>query len=346
MTTVDFFDIEYRNSFRKLFTALMVPYKPGTFDIDEEAYRRLLRYFLQPKFVDAEGGLIVNPEAGEVFYLTFEEKRRLLEIAMEEAGGKMMIIAGACDLTTENTVKDAVAAKDLGADGVFFMPPMGSGDITRGLNLHAHPEIWTDVMDALVDASGLPLIVHPTAGSISAYGSGIPEGPALAICKRVPAIVGWKMTYSYLGWYKVAKALRTLELPVAVLAALGSVWHTALLNEHFDGSVNGSLCYAMEPMVDHVLAWRENNLDKAKTIWKSGLEEFHDYVYGDPARMHIKYKIGTWLRGLVPEPFMRPPQPRPMREEIAVMKSCIERLGLSLIHEDEINRVLNNKLVL
>jgi len=35
------------------------------------------------------GGLCINPEAGEIFYLTRQEKRRVLEIAMEEAHGKV-----------------------------------------------------------------------------------------------------------------------------------------------------------------------------------------------------------------------------------------------------------------
>ena len=65
----------------RIYTAVVVPYKRGTFDIDYEAYRKLLRYFLQPKFVDAGGGIIVNPEAGEIFYMTYEEKKKIVEIA-------------------------------------------------------------------------------------------------------------------------------------------------------------------------------------------------------------------------------------------------------------------------
>jgi len=48
----------------RIYSAGVVPYKRGTYQIDYDAYRRLLRYFLQPKFVDAGGGIIVNPEAG------------------------------------------------------------------------------------------------------------------------------------------------------------------------------------------------------------------------------------------------------------------------------------------
>jgi len=63
--------------------------------VDEQAYRRFIRYFLKnEKFVRMGGGLCINPEAGEIFYLTRQEKRRVLEIAMEEAHGKVPILAG------------------------------------------------------------------------------------------------------------------------------------------------------------------------------------------------------------------------------------------------------------
>ena len=67
------------NKWDRIYTAVVVPYKSGTFEVDYDAYRKLIRYFLQPKFVDAGGGIIVNPEAGEIFYLSLrgkEENRR------------------------------------------------------------------------------------------------------------------------------------------------------------------------------------------------------------------------------------------------------------------------------
>ena len=73
--------------------------------IDELAYRQFLQHSLKnEKFVRMGGGLCINPEAGEIFYLTRAEKRRALEIAMEEINGKIPVIAGTWALTTEETV--------------------------------------------------------------------------------------------------------------------------------------------------------------------------------------------------------------------------------------------------
>jgi len=62
------------NNFDRLFITPVLPYKEGTFDIDESALRRFLRYFLDSKFVDAGGAIIINPVAGESFFLTRQEK--------------------------------------------------------------------------------------------------------------------------------------------------------------------------------------------------------------------------------------------------------------------------------
>ena len=75
----------YGRQFDRLYVALMLPFKEN-YQVDEDALRTFLRYFMQPKFRDNVNGagIIINAEAGEIFYLTREEKRRNVEITMEE----------------------------------------------------------------------------------------------------------------------------------------------------------------------------------------------------------------------------------------------------------------------
>ncbi|MDB5650636.1 MAG: hypothetical protein JWL62_2156 [Hyphomicrobiales bacterium] len=98
--------------------------------IDEQGYRRFIRHFVDDKDFVKEGGLCVNPEAAEIFYLTRAEKRRVLEISMEEAYGKLPIIAGTWAITTTETVETAKDCKALGVDGIFVTPPGGAQDVT------------------------------------------------------------------------------------------------------------------------------------------------------------------------------------------------------------------------
>ena len=323
-----------------LYAAVVVPYRKKSFDVDYDAYRKMIRYFLQPKFVDAGGGLIVNPEAGEVFYLDGEEKKEIIKVAMKEVGGKVPVFTGASHVTTDGTVKECLAAKELGVDGIFFIPPMGSGDITYAWNSDLYPEVWIDMMKAITDATDLPMIVHPTATVNPRYGVGLPVGATMKILEEIPHIIGWKMTYNYTGWKTVAEAIRSLDHHVGILGAPSDLWHWALLNEYFDGAVNGAFCYAMETKIDHVLAWRRNDLARARKIWNGGLMAIQDYVFGDYARLHIRYKVGAWLRGLVPHPFMRPPQPKPLISECREMTRLLRNLGLDVIPDGEIERIV------
>jgi len=74
---------------------------------------------------------------------------------------------------------------------------------------------------------------------------------------------------------------------------------------------------------------------------QSGLADLHEYVYSDYSRLHVRYKLTTWLRGLIPSPFMRPPMPKPREEEITQLRSLVEEARLSPIPDSEIHPVIN-----
>lgn len=327
--------------FDRLFVTPVLPYRPGTLDIDEEALRRLLRYFLQPKFVEAGGAIIINPVAGEVFFLSRAEKKRVVEIAVEECGGRVPVVAGAIDWTTEATVEDAVNAKRAGADGIFIMPPSGPTDITIGWDAGRHPEIWLDMIAEIDRAVNLPMVAHPTAPPSGDCAGGFPAESALQACRSFPNILGWKMTYRYEDFLKVARALRSLDRHVAILGASAGFFHEYLANDLLDGTASGGWNYAMELMVDHIEAWRRNDIARAKGLWPP-LKRLHAYVHQDKAHHHLRYKVGAWLRGLIPSPFMRPPMPRPEREEVLKLKELLQAAGFDVIGDREIEETLEN----
>jgi len=259
---------------------------------------------------------------------------------VEECGGKVFIFAGVVDLRTEGAVKVAVDAKNAGADGLFLIPPMGSMDVTVSWDADKYPEVWVDMAKAAVEAVDLPAIVHPTAPASAAFGIGLPLGATLQMCREIPNIIGWKMVYSYEGSRKVARALRALDRHVAILGAPAFLFHENLATGYFDGTVSGSFCYAMEPMIDHINAWRRGDIGEACRIWNSGLADLHDYMYSELSRLHVRYKAACWLRGLIPLPFMRAPMPKPKKEEILTPRELLAKLGLSVIPEGDVNRII------
>lgn len=314
---------------RRYYTATVLPFDESG-NIDERAYRELLRYFLQERFRGV-GGIIANPEAGEIYYLTREEKRRVAEIAVEEAGGKMPVFGGVFDLTTAGCVECAKDAKAAGVDGLFLLPPAGCIDLVTMWNAEKYPEYWLDQIRAIDAAVNLPIVTHPVGGSPTAqWGLGVPGETARLICREVRNVIGWKMIYNYDGQRKMWKILRSLERPVAILAAGGGLFHEFLAHDVLDGTASGSWNYALEPMLDHIDAWRANDVAEARRIWvQGGLRDLHEYIYSDYSRLHVRYKIAAWLRGLIPSCRTRPPMPAAKPEEIATLKRLLDGAGLA-----------------
>ncbi len=314
-----------RDIAHRYFTAAVLPFDDAG-KIDQAPYRRLIRYFLQDRFREV-GGIIANPEAGEIYYLTREEKKRVVELAVEEAGGKMPVIAGVFDLTTEGCVECARDAKAAGADGLFLLPPAGCIDLVGMWNAEKYPEYWLDQIRAIDAVANLPIIAHPVAGSPTPqWGLGVPAETAKLICNSIPNVIGWKMIYNYEGQRKMWKALRGLARPVSILAAGGGLFPEFLAHDMLDGTASGSWNYALEPMLDHIDAWRACDVVKARRIWaEGGLRDLHEYIYSDYSRLHLRYKIAAWLRGLIPNAKTRPPMPVAKTEEIETLRGLLER---------------------
>lgn len=320
---------------RRLYVAMVNPYQPGTYELDEEVLRSLTRLFIE-KGADAGMGLVANPEAGEIFYMTREEKQRSLSIVLEEARGRVPVLAGVMDVTTRGTIEVARDARKLGADGIFLMPPIGAIDITTSWNPAKYPEVWLDQIKEIDAVCNMPIFTHPVGAPSIAYGIGLPEEATRLICQTVPNVVGWKMTYNWDGWKRVGRALHDLNPPVAVLGAPAHYFHEAMASGLMDGTITGSFNYALEPMLEHIAAWRRGDLAEARRIWSAGLSALQEWMYSDYSRLHIRYKLATWLRGLIPHPFMRPPMPTPSATEAAECLELLKRARLSVIDDARI----------
>lgn len=318
----------------RFYNTLVTPYLPGdTATIDEASLRKLASIYCQPESEDIGMGLIANPEAGEVFYLSRSEARRSVEVVVEEAAGRVPVFAGATHPTTEGTVARAVDAIEAGATGIFLMPPMGAMDVTFELDTVRHPEVWIDMIGAILAGTGpVPIIVHPLSGKWDPmFGAGIPTQVVLKMCQDIPEIIGWKMAYPYAAVRSMALALRGLDRHVAILPANGSYFHEYLLNGIVDGASTGCFNYSLEPMLAHIRAWRRGDLAEAQRIWRSGLYELQRYIFSDSSRLHVRFKIATWLRGHIPSPMMRAPMPPPIDAEITEIHRLLSALDLPVI---------------
>jgi 4-hydroxy-tetrahydrodipicolinate synthase len=73
---------------------------------------------------------------GEFAYLTEPERRRIHEIVGKQVRGKAGFIAQASAISTRDTIENAKAAQDLGADALMVLPPYFEGPTMDGVMWH------------------------------------------------------------------------------------------------------------------------------------------------------------------------------------------------------------------
>jgi 4-hydroxy-tetrahydrodipicolinate synthase len=331
----------HHQPFGRMFMTPLVPYLDSDAStIDEDGYRRFLRVFLTDANLEAGLAVIANPEAGEIFYLSRDEKRRIVELTLEEVAGRAPVLAGALDVTTAGTVEVARDAAELGVDGLFVFPAIGAQDVAVAWDADNYPEVMADMFGAIAREVDLPMVVHPVATPSIRYGIGLSASATRYVCEHVPNVVGWKMTYNYNGYREIARVLRSLDRRVEILAALAKFFHENLASRQFDGTSSGAWNYAPEPMMDHILAWRAGDVARATEIWDGGLAQLHEYVFSEMSRLHVRYKAAAWLRGFIDNPLMRPPMPKPRPSEIETLYELLRRLDLSTIGRPQVDRFI------
>ena len=141
------------------------------------------------------------------------------------------------------------------------------------------------------------------------------------------------MTYMYDGFRIIAKGLRALDRPVAVMGALASRFHE-YAPPAYSTARSGFWNFAKEPMLDHLDAWEPNRPRQSPHDLGRWPVELHEYI-ADMGRLHIRYKTATWLCGLIPHPFMRAPMPKPLQQEIDTIYQLLKNVKLDVIEMKE-----------
>ena len=108
-------------------------------NISPEGVRSLTRYFIEK----GVKGVYVNGSSGECIYQSVEDRKVVLENVMEEAKGKLTVIAHIACNNTKDSVELAKHAESLGVDAIAAIPP-----IYFRLPEYAIAEYWNDMSAA------------------------------------------------------------------------------------------------------------------------------------------------------------------------------------------------------
>lgn len=130
-------------------TALVTPFEDGK--LDEKAYRRLVNWQIEQGI----HGLVPCGTTGESPTLNHEEHHRVTELCVEEARGRVPVIAGCGSNSTYEAVSLLMHAKAAGADAALVVTPYYNKPGQEGMFQH---------FKALSDAVDLPLVIYNIPG--------------------------------------------------------------------------------------------------------------------------------------------------------------------------------------
>jgi 4-hydroxy-tetrahydrodipicolinate synthase len=138
-----------RERIRGSIPALITPFRNGK--LDEAALRKLVSW----QIAEGSHGLVPCGTTGESPTLSREEHRRVVELCVEEANGRVPVIAGAGSNSTEEALELTKQAKAVGADAVLSVTGYYNKPTQEGLYRH---------YATIAEAVDIPILVYNIPG--------------------------------------------------------------------------------------------------------------------------------------------------------------------------------------
>ena len=197
-------------------TALATPFNEDR-SIDEGALRRLVEF----QIADGIDFLVPCGTTGESVTLSDEELCRVVEIVLDQARGRVPVIAGAGGNNTAHVLHLAREYERLGADGLLSVSPYYNKPTQEGLYQHYR---------AIAEATRLPIILYNVPPRTS--GNILPD--TVVRLAEIPNIIGVKEASGDLTQvaeiatrvpadFKVLSGDDTLTLPIIAVGGAGVI---------------------------------------------------------------------------------------------------------------------------
>ena len=297
--------------------AVLLPFD-NDLAIDEASFRKHLRDVAS---VEGLSAITVNAHSTEVGSCSFEEQRRVLDIAQDEIGAKLPLINGIWADGSLEAARLARMATQGGASALLVFPP-------APFTLGQSPHMALAHFKRIADATDLPLIVfqYPLA-----TGQGYPKDTLLKLCEEVPtvrAIKDWIGNVPHHEWH--LRTLQNLPRRVNVLTT-HSAWLFSSLVLGCNGLLSGSGSVIADLQARLFRAVQGNDLAEAKRL-NDRIEPLMRVFYADPfVDMHNRMKEALVLLGKLPRAVVRPPL-------VKIERSEVMRIRLGLIEADLLDK--------
>jgi 4-hydroxy-tetrahydrodipicolinate synthase len=131
--------------FKGSLPALVTPFKDGK--VDEKAFRAHVDWVI----TEGSHGIVPVGTTGESPTLTHDEHKRVVEWAIEEARGRVPVMAGAGSNNTAEAIDFSRHAEKAGAQGLLHVTPYYNKPSQEGLYRH---------FKAIAEATSLPIFIY------------------------------------------------------------------------------------------------------------------------------------------------------------------------------------------
>lgn len=286
------------------------------FRIDEAATRRHLRDVCATEGISA---VTVNAHASEVHACSFDEQRRVLDLAVEEVGSRLPIVNGVYADGSLEAARIARMAEDGGASALLVLPPHTIGMFGG----NRRPEMALAHFRTIAEATDLPIVVFQYPGDY-AY----PMDTLLAMIEAVPTIRAIKDWSPPAVHERHVRTLQALPRPVHVLTT-NSAWLMASLTMGCAGLLSGSGSVIADLQAALFRAVRDGDLARARRI-SDRIYPTAACFYAEPfGDMHNRMKEALVILGRLPRAVVRPPLVKPSAAEIARIARALEEAGIA-----------------
>jgi 4-hydroxy-tetrahydrodipicolinate synthase len=292
--------------------------------IDEEGLRS---YVGDLCAVDGLKGLVCNGHTGEIMSLRPRERAEVTRIFAEEvkkSGRPLQVVSGVSAEGSLETIDDALAAKEAGADAILLMPPH------NWLRFGRASQTAIGFFGDVAEGADIDIIVHQYPAWTKA---GYTLAEMLEMIK-IPQVVCIKMgTRDMARWLWDYEQLKAARPELSIITCHDEYLLPTLL-EAGDGALIGFAGFAPELMVKLVHACLDGDLKAAKEAQKTVAPLARlIYNFGEPGcGAHQRMKVAKWLLGEFSSPVFRRPL-RPLSEQqIDGIRKGLHAIGLKTVN--------------
>ncbi|MDK1025992.1 MAG: 4-hydroxy-tetrahydrodipicolinate synthase [Actinomycetota bacterium] len=252
--------------FGRVATAIITPFTSEG-PIDYAAFWRLVRHLAE----NGTEAIVVAGTTGESPTLSKPEKVALFAAAVDAAGDRVKVVAGGTNSDTAESIDFAVAAAEVGVDGVMVVTPYYSKPPQHGIVAH---------MVAIADATDLPVMIYNIPGRTATL---IEIDTLVEICEH-PNVVAVKDAVDDIEWSR--RAIQALPEGIAVYSGSDALTKD-LVNAGAVGVVSVASHLAgreIAAMVDAILSGDDAKAEEMHRL----LTPLNEALFLEPSPMPLK----------------------------------------------------------